>query len=339
MQVILLRFDCCAEIGMGHFARCHTLLRELQKHARTKVVCCCSDSELIRELLASDDAAIEWKADRESECNFLIRCIVKYSADCLFVDSLRGFEEEEVAGFTLLTRVVFFHNISRGAKYSDAVILPVAHVAEIIKEEFVQAKAEFFHGFDFFFPRDSVRKLKTSTVADPRPLGEIAISAGGTDPRGISEHLLNVLRPIAFGVPITLHVGEGVDQGRFDALSKSSESMRNVTVKRFSLQEIAQSTLVVSVFGVTSYELIYLNVPVLGLGLSTANGEACMRLARDYGVIDFAGNWWETTAESLAASINELLKPKALAKMKKAQYGKIDENALSRVINVIHGEL
>ena len=93
----------------------------------------------------------------------------------------------------------------------------------------------------------------------------------------------------------------------------------------------------INTFGVSTYELIYLGVPVITIGHVRKNAEGSACLAEKYGLNYDLGLIDDLTREKFFSTLKTLIKnPKQLEKMQDKSIGLIDGLGANRVAKLIH---
>ncbi|MFC1521630.1 hypothetical protein ACFL6Y_04395 [Elusimicrobiota bacterium] len=227
-----------------------------------------------------------------------------------------------------------FQNECEGMFESDYAIFPSAHLSDgvIGDQRWAKAHSKLMHGPDYIIVNEQVRGMKNN---DSNSVPHIAITTGASDPGGILLELIKWLNESNITVNVKILFG-------FDFCFRAElESMCSlvkptIEVKEFNYKDLLSATLAVSTFGVTPYELIYANIPVITLGHIQKNSIGGETLQRRYGCNYHLGLFQGVDREQFISTV-ELLwnSSETLLAMKKKQKNLIDGKGLERVGKLI----
>jgi spore coat polysaccharide biosynthesis predicted glycosyltransferase SpsG len=134
---------------------------------------------------------------------------------------------------------------------------------------------------------------------------QIVITTGGSDPTGVMLHLLKVLAPCQ-QYAFTFLLGKAFKfRSVIESMRKSLPA--HFTLAEYNIDTIRDSRATIATFGVTIYELLYLNVPCLLTAHSRENHEASLVLSSRIAGLPYLGFWSDLTTESVAACIADFL--------------------------------
>ena len=115
--------------------------------------------------------------------------------------------------------------------------------------------SKIFHGEDWVIIRKEVEDYR---ISESKNNGDIVITTGGTDPNGIFFILWEIFKKI--DVKAYFLIGEN-----FKYRDKLPKGYKKLVVESFNLKRITDSSVVISSFGVSIVECLYLNKKVLGI--------------------------------------------------------------------------
>jgi spore coat polysaccharide biosynthesis predicted glycosyltransferase SpsG len=270
-----------------------------------------------------------------SEESELLEFVLNEQPDILFIDKLYNYSVEFIRSIRIVSRVIMFHNLCDGRFTCDAFILPAAHIPEevISDPRWETGPVTLYHGFEYIVINRAIITAKKS--ADRRgttDLPSIIISTGGSDPQGVLLKLLPWIPPPGkdqFRVKVL--VGEAF-MHRSDLEQLLPCLDEHIQVIPYNAQELINGAFAIATFGVTSYELLHLQIPILSVGHSEQNARGskvlslkCSELV-DLGYIDnltkahFHEAFWEMLNSYKTMSFEEC---------------KVDGDGVNRTVKII----
>lgn len=168
----------------------------------------------------------------------------------------------------------------------DLVILPNAHTAPTT---IVRLEADFpgrvLHGWDYvMLPED---------VAEGHPLPydereqQIVFCAGGSDPEGVLQHVYDWTADLAIDATLGFLIGH---QAQYDRLVlRQRDRKARSFMAPFTRAQLAEASLVVSLFGQTVYEALWYQTPTIVLARNDAEQVDALRLQRQCRGVSVAG--------------------------------------------------
>ena len=276
---ILFRVDAGGKTGLGHFFRSVTLAKALHKK-RVGITITHRPSdfwaqvELPFPMIAVDEG-------KEEEHTFQL--IEEGDFSVYYVDGIINFSEDFIDSLRQLgVKVVFYQNISEARHLCDVFILPsLRHEDDFFKDFGKSTKV--FKGLDYVFFNEKVYQLQPKK--ESKEMAEnIGIVTGGSDPRGVLLTIHSLIGHKAFEqISFTYFYGK-------DFLHKENipaHTQDNVQFLPFDQQHISNMDLVICTFGVSTYELMFLGIPILSVGHQASNAEASKIVAEQTeGIID-----------------------------------------------------
>ena len=336
---IVFRVDAYPETGLGHFVRSLDIAINLKKTVRCNVFFTGKYSENAMASLRQSQLPFLNHEISEEEKIIIENAIQSWNPSLVFMDTLFPYSSSFIKELKKKTSVVLFHNLCEGRFDADAFILPSAHHSpEIINDiRWKENSVEFYHGFEYILLNERLKLIKPRRKKT-RETPVVSITTGGSDPRGI---LLKVLEWINYpefeNISFKAMPGEAfIKRKELEVLT--SNLGENITIEKFNYETLAESDLVISTFGVTSYELIYLGVPVISISHAEMNANGSKILTEkisgfiDLGLID------HLTETRFRESLNQVLSNKKLSEeFRNITAGLIDGKGTSRIINIISG--
>ncbi len=158
--------------------------------------------------------------------------------------------------------------------------------------------------------RDEILELKDRGRQDLRIPPTIVVTTGGTDPEGVLLNLITWLNEMDLEANILILVGQAFKfQDELGSLVANLPD--NFRIIPYSLQELIKGDIIICTFGVSIYEMIYLQIPTICISHSRENAYGARILKDRYGVIEEVGYVKDVNPQSLDVAITRLLTDKA----------------------------
>ena len=254
-QTVFIWVDFSEEIGLGHVSRCASLADVLSNYYEIKIVSRNSETsnffkgyEFIKipnEINLASNSFVEILKDNNA---YLAITDVKYKLNEDFFYNIKNNSKKYIC----------IENISPGVFYADMLLFPALHFnPDIFKKTFHKDidHSKIFHGEDWVIIRKEVEDYR---ISESKNNGDIVITTGGTDPNGIFFILWEIFKKI--DVKAYFLIGEN-----FKYRDKLPKGYKKLVVESFNLKRITDSSVVISSFGVSIVECLYLNKKVLGI--------------------------------------------------------------------------
>ena len=321
--MIIVRFDCGLRHGMGNLVRCSNLIYRLKENDIDCTILS-EDNPFAREFLPKINCNIEWKTKGTDEALALLKVIKKLNACVLFIDTSHFYGKELVLALREFCFVAFLGNYSVGTFYSDYVVHPSAHVSSFLLRRYKEALPAscIRQGFNYVLINNVV---KETTVV--KPSFDLVISFGGTDPYNMLKALDSEIRALSEHSIILVLIGSGYSDHQ-DYLAGDGEES-GLVFKPFSPALLASGRLALTAFGITTYECIYLQKPVLTLGFSSLHSRRAKLLSLRTGCSKHGGIFSTLGYLKLERLVGEL--ESQAGEIRAQQEGKIDGNGYNRI--------
>ena len=335
---ILFRVDGGLNSGLGHLIRCMAIARRLKDHFKGIKICFLTEeNKFSNDLLSKNGFSFEIR-EKLSEETFISNSIKKANAAVLFIDKIYPYSAEFIKEIRKQIRVSMFHIWCDGTFESDLFIIPASHNSNsVLKDErWLTSPVKLYEGFPYVILNDKILESKQKSGINTNPL-HIVITTGGSDPKGVLIRLLEYLLDFNMkNIKITVLVGETFSYP--DKLRNLQKRLSDIfTFLPFNYTDFAAADLAVNTFGSSTYELIYLGIPVLSIGHADRNAQASACLAKKYGIIKDLGHIDDLTGIKFLSSLTELISnPKQLLEMQKKSRHLIDGRGCERVAELIY---
>jgi len=336
---VFIRLDADPKTGMGHLTRSLSIANQIRRisSGKTEIVFLTGRDEFTIKEVTKFNFNYFFKEENEPEELFLFRAVKEVDAQALFIDKIFPYPGKLIKKIKETLTVIMFHNICEGSYFSDLFILPTLHSPDDLLNDPRLEKngVRFYHGNKYIVLNEEILTLDTKFRSDPRS-AQIVISTGGSDPNGILIKLLNWLYgEDSMGMEITALTGQlFLHDKELDALKPVLPEY--IRLQKYSPGLLPGNDLAICTFGLTTYELMYLGVPVLSIGHQPSNAlgskilESRHKAVVDLGCID------DLTKEKFLSTLRDLIKDKKrLAALRQTGRRLLDGKGAYRVARLI----
>lgn len=336
MRRFIIRTDAGGEIGFGHAMRSISLAKHLRDFYGIEAIFYSNPYDKLENLYQSYGFQYVLN-DGLSEAQLLCKIKDEYPGAVLFIDKLYPYDRETIHGLRNGLKIIMLHNECEGMYEGDFAIFPSAHLNDktLEDERWSYSPAEFLYGPKYVIINDHVVKsVAQHKNSNPQPY--IAISTGATDPEGIFIRILEWINESKVTAKIKALYG-------FDFYHKASllslipRLKPTIEVKEFNYEDLLSSHLAVSAVGVTTYELIFANIPLITIGHIQKNALAGEILQKRYGCNHHLGMFKNVTSDQFISAIQHLWNSEeALRDIKEKQANLIDGKGINRLAEIIY---
>jgi len=264
---VILKLKASEDIGLGHLSRMITL-GWILKNAKTDVVFAINDFEYAKKRLK--DEGFGFEVDRfDSDEMFIDFLIGEYEPDVIVVDEKYQYNVDDIKRWQRSVKFISLDYIAEGYEMCDRIIIPNAHFEPERYKDFENIK----WGWDWVLINKEVFKLKPKNRL-PKKIKKIVITTGGSDPSGMLFKFLDWLNGCRREVLVLIG-----DAFKHRERLKSLDLPDNFKILPYSPNRLLDGDIAIATFGVTVYELIYLNVPIICIGFTNSGKEECKILA------------------------------------------------------------
>lgn len=276
---ILFRVDAGGKVGLGHFYRSITLARKLKEDGHKVVFSFIMSPFWSAQIQAGFDflmlPLLEAKTEEETYLYIKSHCI-----DIYYVDAILDFSNEFLERLREICKVVFYQNMSAAAPCADIFIYPSLRSNPDFFSLF-NNYSTIYRGLKYVIFHPDIFLMTRKEWFSGR-LRNIAVSAGGSDPLNTLYHIYKIVKNKNFqAYQFTFFYGN-------DYIFKSNIPKNlpsNIKFQEFNHQEILLSNVLLTTFGVSTYEFLYLKMPVIAYGHQIDNAIASNELAMNTGAL------------------------------------------------------
>jgi len=322
MKKCFIRLDATSSLGFGHLKRCLALCEELQSNF--EVIFVVRENESKREVEKYNFEVIQLIGNANEE-DFLLYLASKNPDGIWIIDTKKQLHENFLPSLKENCDVLLLiENISKNMQYADGILFPAAHLDYDILNPWLpnEKRDKVLTGWDWILLRNEITRASVSNVKFP-----LVITTGGSDPRGVFFKIWDLLK--GTNIPATFLIGTSF--ANRDKLPVADDFM---DIAEFDIKYIASAGTVISTFGTSVAECLFLKKPVISLGHSYENAIGSKILSSRTPACINLGYFEDVTRELLLNEINRLKQPNEDIK---SWFGQniIDGKGVDRVVSWI----
>lgn len=200
--ILLYRADSGHSIGLGHIVRAKNICGELSKKGIIPIIITCSPQNIVKNLHSLGFKVITL-SENTGHLNAIIETLRKTNATILINDILDTDEEYSRQLKTQGIQLIHFDDLGQGRCYADILIdanLPPT------KQALEETQLQLF-GKDFMAIDSRLAPFHDCEKTIPKTARKITVSFGGSDPRGLSQWILDNNSELFAPFDITVVVG------------------------------------------------------------------------------------------------------------------------------------
>jgi len=335
---ILFRVDAGPGVGLGNLIRSIAVARKLKKNYSETEICFLTKGKKFSIDLLNQNEFQYILQGKKSEETFITETVKNTYTDVLFIDKLFPYQPAFIREIRKHAHVCMFGNLCDGAFECDQFIIPAIHVNETVLQDnrWLTGPVKLYEGSPYIVLNDKILRLKRKSNINTDPM-HIVLTTGGSDPKGVVIRLLEYLVDNNIEkIKITALVGDIFSHS--EKLEKLCGRLSKAfSVHPFNFTDIAKADLVVNKFGVGTYELIYLGIPVMSIGHDKHHAQASAHLAEKYGFTIDLGLFDDLTQRNFLSTLNTVItNPIKLEEMQEKSLDVIDGLGANRVAKLIH---
>ena len=307
---IVFRCDASLDIGLGHLIRCLAVAKELQKQNQIIFATVKDDTN---SYIKETGFEIFFKEKDETEENFLIRLNSVLNPEAIVIDKKYSYSIEFLNDFKQNNiKIIMIDNVCEGMSECEEIIFPNAHLDKNILRKYLSSEQinKVKAGPEHVILLDEILALKEKINHNFHNPPNIIVTTGGTDPEGVLLKLIPWLEEMKLKANILILIGQAFKYR--NELEKLIINLPdNFQVLPYSLEEFLEADIVICTFGVSIYEMIYLQIPTICISHSKENAQGAKILKERYGAIEDMGFVENLNPQNLYLVIKKLLEDKA----------------------------
>ena len=277
---VLIRVNASPATGLGNISRCLELAEIYLKFGNVKFW---SNDEIVRKNATKLGL----------ETVHLAKDFSPYIFDLLLIDT-----KESLTSFDLLSfrkfakRIAFMENRSEAAIHSDMIIFPNAHYSrQSVFGNISTQLPKIIEGWKYVIIR---KEVKDTPV---RSDGGVVVTTGGSDPQNVAGKLAYLLAGSERKVTFLL--------GKYYNHTLKSIKNKNIVFEKFDLNTLSAADIVISTFGMSTYEGLYLRKPVISIAHSHENAVGSDLISKRSTVINL-GYYEEVTQDKISKALADV---------------------------------
>lgn len=338
MKTVFFRLDAGAQTGLGHLFRCISIAKKLRDIANYHPIFLISENDFTISELKKFNLVFILKPENKTEEQFLFEIAEKKYGSLLFIDKIYPYTSNFILNLKVHIKIVMFHNICEGSYLADIFILPSAHTDFSIIENPVwkTCPAIFYQGAEYVVINEEAIELKKKRETASIVEKKIVITTGGSDPKGILIQILDWLKDETFSdlKIIGLYGSAFIEMNKLEELKPKLPEF--ISVQEYSFKEITDTEVILSTFGVSTYEFMFAGIPIFSISHALANAIGSKNIEKRYNALSDFGLFSDITKETFIRNLVNFVSNKSLHKVL-SENGKklIDGKGGQRVAEII----
>lgn len=265
---ILFRVDAGQSTGLGHYFRSLNLAKHLQ--ARGHFISFVHRPSEFWKLACSNGIPFDSEELGSDEEQQMLNLIKSENFDLLYVDGILQFSREFISGAKKSCKLIFYQNLCSSMFFANVFILPTLNYDKDFLERFTQ-ETKVFKGLEYFLFHEKISFLKSKKSDITQKVRNVAITSGGSDPKNILLKLYEMIHYTQFpDIEFNFYFGE--DFMNIEAIPENP--MQNTSFLKFNHEHILNNDLLISVFGVSTYEFLALGMPTITVAHQESNSQS-----------------------------------------------------------------
>lgn len=333
IKTFLFRLNAGSQYGLGHYFRTIAVANGLTKKGHHVILVHNVDPFWNSSQDGLEKISIHVDSSLLDE-ELIHKIILQKHVDSLVIDGNISYTKEFWDKLKRLNvRLVNYQNLSSSKNLCDVYILPSLHQKSDFFEDFYLEKTKIFQGLEYFTFNENIQ---TITPKDKiRSLQKIAITTGGSDPNNLTALLYQYCSNIP-QFEFNIFLGENY---LYREQVSSWKHYDHIRLREYDIQSILENDVLISAFGVSSYEFLALGMPIIAIGHQASNAAAADFLAKETSSIISLGEMSDLKLQSLKDLLLQLAdKVELLNEMSERATKILDLNGLNRVINILENE-
>jgi UDP-2,4-diacetamido-2,4,6-trideoxy-beta-L-altropyranose hydrolase len=330
------RTDASSTLGFGHVVRCISLAKKIKKNnENNEILFILNNDRNAQELVTLANFRSIIIVDEFDDSGFLLDYFPINKDKVIIIDNLRDYSVNTISELRRRGKTILMHSYSEARFQCDLAIYPAGHLDSTFLDDprWKLFSAELVAGIEYcLLNKDILLQVPRSEICSPPRI--ISVIAGGTDPSSSLLKLFDWMNELDFSeLEVQFLYGQGVSY--IDEIAKK-KLKNNIRFKQFTVDAIAKSDLAICAFGVTVYELIYLNIPTITFGHTPQHVAASKRFSDRFRCTwDFGSIVGRSKQEFSEMLYMLLAKGDQLHEMHLNTRGLVDGQGVQRVSDII----
>lgn len=328
---VLFRVDAGREIGLGHFFRSINLADKLNEK-KHQVFFSFKSSEFWTQKIEQSFPYACFELSSQKQEIETLEIIRNNKIDIYYVDGFINFSEGFINEVKKSAKTVFYQNIGSSRHLSDIFILPSINQNKDFFESFTE-KTKIFQGLEYFTFHPLIADIERKVTIN-NEIKSVAFAAGGSDPKDTLRKLFSLIKE---STEIEYFFYFGVNYIFKDSWSK--EVPKNIHLKTFSHLSILQHDVLVNAFGVSTYEFLYLGMPIMSYGHQESTTRASETLSDNTKAFMHIGDIKDIDEAQILQSISVMNNQKVRTEYSQKALNLLDLRGPYRVVKILEGAI
>jgi len=250
---IAFRFEASKVIGYGHFMRCLSLAERLYKKYNFKIYFIVNKNFPSISLIKNKKFKILYINQKSShEEKYILNFIDKFNINCIFFDIKKNYKPIFLKQLKIKNiKIITIDDKFNKKNYSDLCFYPP--IPQVNKMNWSNFKGKRFMGWNYIPLREEFENMSRHRYLE----NKILIMVGGSDNKNYAFKILKKINNFNKKLNLTISLGfEAKINQKYNKIIKNSHHKILILKKKYSISKnINQSSLVISSYGVSAYEI------------------------------------------------------------------------------------
>ncbi len=295
MKAIVILVFVSPETGLGHWVRMKPLAEILQTFGVKVALAVNADTIIINEI---NELGIPFITLNAIDDQRFIRYIQEQDICLTIIDTKLMPEISFLRKIKEHTKLVLIDHLGEACTESDLTILPNCH------NNINSFSGLILSGTKWSLIHPEVLSFSPKKEF-PVKIKRIAVTSGGSDPAGV---LLHILRLVTDDISYEWMLFPGDHFIHTKELQNIASSSCQIKIRPYNLHDIYSCDMVLSAFGVSAYEWVFFNMPLLLVSHNIENIDAAGNFSAIFPQSKSLGFYKNLSKETLMESISNVLK-------------------------------
>lgn len=335
MKNVLFLCDASKEVGLGHLTRCLALAFEFSKKSCN--VAFATKTPEARRLIENKHYPV-FEKNKQNYKEWLKSLILSFKVDILILDIRDDLDKTTLIELKQLFNITIATIDDPTDKRLSCDYAFYPPLEQIKKAKWENFKGKLFIGFEWVILRSQFLEYYSEKKYPNTPV-KILVSAGGSDPKGITLIIAKSLNKLKVPFEALIVLG-----GFFKWDKELSDILKSVNYRYILLKDVenmasimGQCDFAIISFGTSAYELAFLGIPAIYLCISQDHSTSASMFEKKGCAINL-GLYKNTNEEEIAQVALQLVQNSDLRiGMSKKAKDLIDGLGAKRIVEVLLG--
>jgi spore coat polysaccharide biosynthesis predicted glycosyltransferase SpsG len=324
----VFRVDAGGNVGLGHFYRSLHLAGALKKLGNSVIFV--HQPSVFWSKLVADNFPFDSVPLSENQIEEQYKLVISRKADVFYVDGIIDFDTVFITLIKKQAKVVFYQNLSQSRGLADVFILPTLYQSVSFFHNF-NKDTRIYQGLKYQIFKEKIHSLKAKQDLDQ--VRNIAITTGGSDPRNTMKMLYEMIDFSRYRNVCFLFFYGSDYQHKLPIPNDYSASISFVP---YNEESILKCDLLISCFGVSTYEFMSLGMPIISFGHQMTNADAATYVDVHFKGLISIGLIDEVNKNKLNNVLFKLISDKAMrSKLSSNAKKTVNFNGIKEIIKIL----